>query len=135
MNLNNLILEKPYTCITPSGPLNIVVVGVGGTGGHLAPQLARIMWLERENGRDVQMTFVDPDLIEEKNIGRQNFCPASIGQNKALDLAMRFNAAYGLDIAAIPQKFSSSMAGIGSFRSRRGGATIIIDCEIGRAHV
>lgn len=134
MNLNNLThltLEKPYTCITPSGPLHIFVVGVGGTGGHLAPQLARMMWLERENGRNIKMTFVDPDLIEEKNIGRQNFCPASIGQNKGLDLALRFNAAYGLDIGAIPFKFDPLMIEKAKAKAgfdHRNGTTLIIDC-------
>ncbi|MEM9773060.1 MAG: ThiF family adenylyltransferase [Chloroflexota bacterium] len=123
----NIQFEKPYKCMVPIEPLHIVVVGVGGTGGHLAPQLARMMWMERENGRPVHMTFVDPGLIEEKNIGRQNFCPPSIGQYKAIDLALRFNVAYGLKIQAIPEKFDPAMVeDVALIHGRL--TTLIIDC-------
>ncbi|MEM9773134.1 MAG: ThiF family adenylyltransferase [Chloroflexota bacterium] len=123
----NLQFEKPYKCMVPIEPLHIVVVGVGGTGGHLAPQLARMAWMEQENGRSVEMTFVDPDVIEEKNIGRQNFCPASVGQYKAIDLALRFNVAYGLKIHAIPHKFDPAM--VSDFGLKHGRRiTLIIDC-------
>jgi PRTRC genetic system ThiF family protein len=45
--------------------------------------------------------FVDPDRVEEKNIGRQNFCPAEVGEYKAFSLARRFSLAFGLRIQAL----------------------------------
>ena len=39
--------------------------------------------------------FIDPDTVEEKNIGRQLFSYGDLRQNKARCLAARFNL-YGL---------------------------------------
>ena len=47
--------------------------------------------------------FIDPDVVEEHNIGRQLFSYGDLGANKAQVLAKRFNAALGLNIAAIDQ--------------------------------
>jgi len=52
--------------------------------------------------------FIDPDTVEEKNIGRQLFSYGDLGQNKARVLAARFNAALGLDISAIDQPFDAA---------------------------
>ena len=80
---------------------NIMVVGLGGTGSALALALAGLAYHARQKGIGVKLTFVDHDLIEPKNVGRQQFCPAeaSGGIAKASSLALRLNAAYGLDIA------------------------------------
>jgi len=84
----------------------IVLVGCGGTGSFLALHLARLAYHVREqHGRDIHLAFVDPDVVEDRNIGRQNFCPAEIGQHKAWTLMQRFNAAFGLDIKAYPERF------------------------------
>ena len=89
--------------LPPTGEINIYLVGTGGTGSFLAQSLARLAWHARTRGVQVELTFVDPDRVEEKNVGRQLFCPAEIGQYKAETLAMRFNAAFGLQIRAVPQ--------------------------------
>jgi PRTRC genetic system ThiF family protein len=81
---------------------HLYLIGTGGTGSHLALALARLAWHARHFNKTVHLTFVDPDVVEEKNVGRQLFCPAEIGYSKAETLAMRFNAAFGLDIEAIP---------------------------------
>jgi PRTRC genetic system ThiF family protein len=79
-------------------PVDVILAGCGGTGGFLAWDLARIAYHMKETERPVNLTFVDPDIVEEKNIGRQNFCPAEVGRFKAVVLAERFNQAYGLCI-------------------------------------
>jgi PRTRC genetic system ThiF family protein len=88
----------------------IYLVGCGGTGSFLALHLARLAYHVRERyGREVRLTFIDPDRVEDKNIGRQNFCPAEIGAYKAHTLMRRYNAAFGLDIQAVCAPFASSM--------------------------
>ncbi len=80
-----------------------VLIGCGGTGGWLAPAIARIAYVLRQKQEELRMIFVDPDIVEEVNIGRQNFCPAEIGRNKAEALAVRYGTAWGVEIAAIPE--------------------------------
>lgn len=80
---------------------HVVVVGLGGTGSQLARSIARIVFdMGRRSMHVPSLTFVDPDVVEEKNVGRQaGFAPADIGYYKVQSLARCFNAALGLDIA------------------------------------
>jgi PRTRC genetic system ThiF family protein len=90
--------------------LELYLVGAGGTGSALADSLARILYHARQKDKVVSLTIIDPDIVEEKNIGRQRFCQAEIGYAKAASLAMRLNAAFGLEARAIIQPFELSMA-------------------------
>ncbi len=88
------------------GLRHVVVVGLGGTGSHLARSVARIVYdMRARRMHPPQVTFIDPDTVENKNVGRQMFLPADVGHNKAVLLARRFNCALGLDIAAIPEPY------------------------------
>ncbi|MCP4517833.1 MAG: hypothetical protein GY824_21725, partial [Delftia sp.] len=79
--------------------VNLVLVGCGGTGSFLALHLARLAWHAREqHGIEVALTFIDPDRVEARNVGRQNFVPAEIGACKAQSLASRYGLAFGLRI-------------------------------------
>lgn len=89
----------------------LVLVGCGGTGSWLAPSVARIARVLQEQGKVVEAIFVDPDHVEAKNIPRQNFCEAESGLNKAVTLAYRFSAAWGVSIKAISQPFNSKQIG------------------------
>jgi molybdopterin/thiamine biosynthesis adenylyltransferase len=44
----------------------------------------------------------DGDTVEPKNLGRQNFVQADLGENKAIALAKRYSGAFGIPIRAIP---------------------------------
>ena len=72
---------------------HVVLVGVGGTGSALARSIARILYdMGRRGMHTPRYTLIDPDTVEQKNVGRQaGFAPADIGQNKALLLSKRFN--------------------------------------------
>jgi PRTRC genetic system ThiF family protein len=87
------IFDPPYR-------LNqIVVVGLGGTGSQVARCIARLLYHRQQKGQYIpQVLFVDPDVIESHNVGRQMFTPADVGNAKAMTLAKRFNLALGLDI-------------------------------------
>jgi PRTRC genetic system ThiF family protein len=87
----------------------ILLVGCGGTGSWLAPAVARLARVMIEAGRDVRVTFIDHDSVEAGNIPRQSFCFAEISQNKAIALASRYGAAWGLEIAAVPQPFTPKL--------------------------
>jgi PRTRC genetic system ThiF family protein len=80
------------------GICDLVLAGCGGTGSWLAPALVRIATVLTKSPT-INVTFVDPDIVEEKNVYRQNFCRAEIGMPKAQALALRYSAAWGKEIA------------------------------------
>ena len=110
MNLN---MEERYRVVLgDSEAFRILLVGVGGTGSALALALGGLMVHARQKGIHIDLTLVDDDRIEEKNIGRQAFAPASSahgGVYKCADLALRLNAAYGLNITAWPERYVVGM--------------------------
>jgi len=81
----------------------VTIVGVGGTGASTARIVARIIYdMQRSRRHTPQIVLIDPDRVEEKNIGRQAlFAPSDIGKFKAECVAKRLNFALGLDIAWI----------------------------------
>lgn len=84
----------------------IILVGLGGTGAQIARSVARLAYdMGRARLYIPAIRFIDPDIVEERNIGRQLFSYGDLGQSKARCLAARFNAALGLNIAAIDQPF------------------------------
>jgi PRTRC genetic system ThiF family protein len=86
----------------------IILVGLGGTGAQIARSVARLAYdMGRARLHVPAIRFVDPDRVEERNIGRQLFSYGDLGQNKARCLAARFNAALGLSIAAVDQPFNA----------------------------
>ncbi len=106
--------------------LEIVLVGCGGTGSYMALHIGRILRVLTEMGKEVRATFVDPDVVEEKNLGRQFFCEAELGAPKALTLASRFGQAWGLDIAAVIDRFSSKLNIVK--RNHLTDLTLIVGC-------
>ncbi|MCO5193141.1 MAG: ThiF family adenylyltransferase [Anaerolineae bacterium] len=110
MNLTDI--ATPYRVITRQEKrIAVFLIGCGGTGSQLAPHLARTLLAARERDIEAHAVFVDSDSVEEKNVlARQNFCAAEIGRNKAVALAWRYNAAYGLNIAAIPEALTVTRA-------------------------
>ena len=80
-------------------PVKVVQLGAGGTGGHIASHLYRLLYaLERP----VRYIICDGDVVEEKNPVRQNFTPADLGENKARVLAERYSTVFGMETEYIP---------------------------------
>lgn len=100
---------KPLRLETGS-PANVTVtlVGCGGTGSFAALHLARLAHVARDRFA-LRLVFVDPDRVETRNIGRQNFCPAETGAPKAVSLARRYSLALGLQIEPVAGRFEASM--------------------------
>lgn len=80
-------------------PVKIVQLGAGGTGGHIAPHIYRLLYAL---DRPVRYIICDGDIVEEKNLVRQNFTPADLGENKAKVLAERYSAVFGMETEYVP---------------------------------
>lgn len=112
--MQSLNMEITYRVLL--GDVNsfrVMVVGVGGTGSTLALFLAGLAYHAQQKGIRVELTLVDHDVVEMKNCGRQavSLQAAIVGSiPKVTDLALRLNAAYGLDIVAWPDKYEAGMA-------------------------
>lgn len=81
-------------------PVRIVMIGAGGTGGHIAPHLYRLL---HTLNRPCRFLIIDGDIVEEKNLIRQKFIAADLGRNKAQVLAERYSAAFGMECSFIPE--------------------------------
>ena len=75
-------------------PVKAVMLGAGGTGGHIAPHLYRLLY---SLDRPARFIICDGDIVEEKNLVRQNFAPADLGQNKAKAVAERYAGVFGME--------------------------------------
>ncbi len=80
--------------------VHLTLIGCGGTGSHIASGLVAVTQALDARGTPVEMTFVDPDHVERRNVGRQLFSVGDVGQPKAAVLAARLNAAFRLAIGA-----------------------------------
>lgn len=110
-------------------PQAVVVVGAGGTGGILIQQLCRLLYgIDdlSERARDAPhlpeedeeeefdpydygappLVIVDGDQVEPPNLRRQFFIDGDAGKNKAIVLAERYSAAFGLAVHAYPHYLS-----------------------------
>jgi PRTRC genetic system ThiF family protein len=98
-----LEIAPPIPFTVPNHPAVIALVGCGGTGGYALTHIAQLAYHMRALGLpETRIIVIDGDVVEEKNILRQNFYPRDIGRNKAEVLAFRASADFGLAIEAIP---------------------------------
>lgn len=106
----NLKIEPTWRVIYPNDkPVTVLVVGMGGTGSALGMLLAGILYHAKQKGIEVSAVFCDHDKVELKNCGRQFFSPADVDRNKAQVIAEWLNHDWGLDIKALPERFTSSL--------------------------
>lgn len=89
-------------------PVKIVMLGAGGTGAHIAPNLYRLLYAlttpatDGESPRNVRFIIADGDSVEPKNLVRQHFSHAELGLNKARAVAERYAEAFGMRPEYIP---------------------------------
>jgi molybdopterin/thiamine biosynthesis adenylyltransferase len=74
----------------------IYIIGCGGVGSWLAPAICPLVGPQN-------VTLIDGDTLEEKNLNRQLFDSSQIGQNKAEALAEKHRC------AAIAEYYSESL--------------------------
>ena len=85
-------------------PIHIVMLGCGGTGGHIAPHLYRLLY---SLFRPAKVILCDGDIVEKKNLVRQNFIVSDLGKNKAEVLATRYAGAFGMETCFIDRFIES----------------------------
>jgi PRTRC genetic system ThiF family protein len=126
----NLGLLRAKAVVTPGGEnrlLKLVLVGCGGTGSWLAGGIARVAWELKRMGRQVEVQFWDFDRVGSQNVPRQCFAPCEIGLFKAETLALRYGAAWGINIAAYLQPFDPSRLQVkGYYYSHNQPLTILL---------
>jgi PRTRC genetic system ThiF family protein len=95
--------------LAPHKQIQFIQVGCGGTGGFLAPMLARLIFALEKVGINASGILVDFDMVETVNVPRQNFCEADISFNKADVLATRYSLAYGIKLGALASPFNATI--------------------------
>lgn len=102
---------------------SITIVGLGGTGSQVARIVGRIVYDMHRNRRHApDILLIDPDKVEEKNVGRQLFAPCDVGQYKAEVVGKRLNYALGLATRWIPDSVDAKR------HFDRYGSNIVISC-------
>lgn len=95
--------------ISPMHRITVAVIGAGGTGSQLLPELARIDYALYKLGHPgLFVTVYDDDIVTEANIGRQLFSTSDIGLSKAMVLIDRINSFYGLDWVSRTERYPNN---------------------------
>lgn len=82
----------------------IILVGLGGTGGLLSTLLSRYIYdKSRQNNCSFTLSLVDGDRVEEKNIARQPFGKDDLNQFKSDSLCDAYSYLYGIDVSSVPK--------------------------------
>jgi len=106
--------------LNPANPIEVCLIGAGGTGSQVLTALARMSHSLIALGHaGFQVTVYDDDVITAANMGRQLFAPSEVGLYKSAALVLRCNRFFGSGWKAVPKQF-------GEGNSRR--AAIYISC-------
>lgn len=113
-SVNNYIAD-------PAHGLKVDLIGVGGTGSAVLPELVALSnALESLGRKPLNIRVFDDDKVEIHNVGRQKFFPCDVGQYKAETLVNRVNCAFGSDVDYYNKKWDPN--------NDRDSANIIISC-------
>lgn len=102
----------------------ILMIATGGTGGHMVPNLVRMISHLPFPEQPI-LILADKDKVELKNVQRQNFITSDIGRNKAQILAERYSAAFGVAVDFIADNMD--YLAIEKFVIKNTGKILIID--------
>lgn len=98
--------------ISPTNPLNINLIGAGGTGSKLLTALMEMNYSLIELGHPgLQIRLWDDDIITESNLGRQRFAQSETGLYKSVALINRVNRFMGTNWKAETRKFEKDSFG------------------------
>lgn len=101
---NNISLEKQNAQhkvkVNVNDNVLMIVIGIGGTGGSLAYELAHLSSVSNKN---IKLVFIDKDIVEAKNLVRQRFIVQDLNRYKADVVANRCKKAYGVNIVSMDE--------------------------------
>lgn len=96
--------------LSPTHPVTVTLIGVGGSGSHVLSGLVSLHQALRAFGHPgLQVCAYDGDEVSEANIGRGKFFPSDVGHNKATLLISRINRSFGLGWKAIPLMYTKEL--------------------------
>lgn len=112
--------------ISPTNPIEVNLIGAGGTGSKVITALMEMSHSLTELGHaGLQVRLWDDDIITEANLGRQRFAPSETGLYKSVALINRVNRFMGTNWKAETQKFErNALGGL----PENAKATIYITC-------
>lgn len=91
----------------PYDPIKIHLVGAGGTGSHVATCLARLNHsLRNRHHLGFDVCIIDPDIVEESNVGRQGFYSNEVGFSKSRMLVGRINRSFGTEWDCLQEDYN-----------------------------
>ena len=107
--------------LNPTNPIEVCLIGAGGTGSQVLTALARMSHSLQALGHAwFQVSVWDDDTVTEANRGRQLFAECEVGLSKAAALITRCNRFFGTGWKAVNKKFDS--------QSGNAKAAIYISC-------
>lgn len=110
--MKRIHFAHPYL-LNPQHPINIALVGVGGTGSQVLTHLAKIHTaLVALDHIGLHVTAYDDDIVTEANIGRQLYSTSDIGLNKAQVLISRINRYFGFNWKSVSAKYKGEKCNI-----------------------
>lgn len=102
---------------------NVLIAGTGGTGGWFIPLLSH--FANNFHRKELTITLFDDDVVEEKNIKRQNFNIQDIGKNKAEVFANRYDI---FPLNVVTEKMTSSLLDMMYMSDDENTCNLIIGC-------
>jgi PRTRC genetic system ThiF family protein len=99
--VRELTLEPTYFLNTDYR-FHFIVLGCGGNGSELVPKICRQLSFKRSSlGAQIHdITVVDKDVVEEKNLLRQNFFKGDLGKNKAEVMGLKCSTVFNMVVRA-----------------------------------
>jgi PRTRC genetic system ThiF family protein len=112
--------------LNPTNPIEVNLIGAGGTGSQVLTALARMNHALTElNHAGLSVRLWDDDLVMEANLGRQLFAESELGLHKSVALINRVNRFFGTNWKAETQRFEKD--NLGKLQSNM-QSTIYISC-------
>jgi PRTRC genetic system ThiF family protein len=95
--------------LNPTNPIEVCLIGAGGTGSQVLTALARMSHSLAALGHaGFQVSLWDNDIVTEANLGRQLFAACELGHPKASALITRCNRFFGTGWKAVDKPFGAA---------------------------
>lgn len=98
--------------LNPTNPIELNLIGAGGTGSQVLTALARMNHALTElNHAGLSVILWDDDVITEANLGRQLFAESELGLHKSVALINRVNRFFGTNWKSETRRFEKDNLG------------------------
>ena len=86
----------------------VIFIGAGGTNGYAIPSILRMLSFSNITNPNFDVIIADNDIIENKNIARQNFIYSDIGKYKAEVMALRYGTLFNIRTRFINERIDKN---------------------------